>query len=79
MNAKEIQNLSRAASFQPFEISLPNGSTLRIDHPEFMAFSRAFRTLHFYPNEGGACHVDIKLITKRNVLPPRSRKQTQKA
>lgn len=67
MNAKEIRNLYEAAPFQPFEVVLPNGSNVRIDHPEFMAFSRDYRTLHFYPVEGGAWHIDLKLITPARV------------
>jgi len=80
MNAKEIRQLYEAAPFQPFKIVLPNGSAVAIDHPEFMAFSRDYRTLHFYPLDGGAWHIDIKLITQvnvpaRNGARPRKRKR----
>ena len=67
MDAKEIRELYEAAPFQPFEVFLPNGSRVEIDHPEFIAFSRAYRTLHFYPLEGGAWHIDMKLITQARV------------
>jgi len=67
MNVKEIRELYEAAPFQPFKIVLPNGTAVAIDHPDFMAFSRDYRTLHFYPLKGGTWHIDIKLITQVNV------------
>ena len=75
MNANELKELYHATPFRPFEIVLPNGSTVAIDHPEFMAFSRDYRMVVVYPMEGsGAKHIDIKLIIALNVLSlPRKR------
>ena len=81
MDVKEIRELYEAAPFQSFDLFLPNGSKVQIDHPEFIAFSRDYRTLHFYPLEGGARHIDVKLITEVRVpssngsKPPRKKKR----
>lgn len=67
MQTKQIRELYDAAPFEPFEIVLPNGSAITVDHPEFMAFSRDYRTLHFYPLKGGTWHIDVKMITQITV------------
>ena len=67
MHADQLRELYEAAPFQPFDVVLPNGSVVTVDHPEFMAFSRDFRTMHFYPRNGGACHIDVNLITRVDV------------
>ena len=74
MSIEEMRELYSAAPFQPFEIVLPNRSTIAVDHPDFVAFSRDYRTLHFYPLRGGAWHIDVKLIPRINVLPQNSRR-----
>jgi hypothetical protein len=78
MDVKQLRELYEAAPFQPFDIVLPNGSKVKIDHPEFMAFSRDYRTLHFYPLEGGAWHIDIKLVTEIRTPSSNSSKQGKK-
>jgi hypothetical protein len=78
MNVNEIRELFSAAPFQPFEIVLPNGTAIAVDHPDFIAFSRDYRTLHFYPLRGGAWHIDIKLIPRINVLPQNSSTRPKK-
>ena len=67
MNIQEMRDLVSTAPFEPFEIVLPNGTTIPVDHPDFIAFSRDYRTLHVYPLRGGAWHIDIKLIPRINV------------
>lgn len=67
MNIQKMRDLFTAAPFEPFEIVLPNRTKIPVDHPDFIAFSRDYRTLHFYPLRGGAWHIDIKLIPRINV------------
>lgn len=78
MHANEIKELYEAEPFQPFEIILPNGSAVLVDHPEFMAFSRDFRTVYVSKRDGGTQFIDTKLITSLNLLPPRSSKRSRK-
>ncbi len=78
MNAQEIRNLYEATPFQPFEVILPNGSAVLVDHPEFMSFSRDFRTVYISKLNGGAHHIDVKLITALNFPPSRSGKRSNK-
>ena len=79
MNVQGIKDLYSAARFQPFEIVLPNGTTVRVDHPEFMSFSRDYRTVHVQDRDGRTKRIDIKLIGALNEMAngarPRKRKR----
>ena len=78
MNVEEIKELYRAAPFQPFELVLTNGTTIKIVHPEFMSFSPDGRTLHVWEPTGGGKRVDVKLIISLNELPPPSKRKTKR-
>jgi hypothetical protein len=79
MNVEEIRELYSAAPFQPFEIVLTNGTRLLVDHPEFLAFSRDFRTVCLSKIDAGTQRVDVKLIVSleeaANGSRPRKRKR----
>ena len=79
VTAQDIRDLYAAAPFQPFEIVLPNGSTVRVDHPEFMSFSPDYRTVHVYEFNGSGKRIDVKMIVALNELKngarPRKRKR----
>jgi len=79
MQLAAIKELYEATPFEPFEVVLPNGSTLKIDHPEFVSFSRDRRTLHFWEPSGRQKWVDIKLITALNKAAPANKKTRRKA
>ncbi len=66
MNVTEIRNLYSAAPFRPFEIGLTNGTAVRVVHPEFMSFSPDYETVHVYELDGGAKHIDVKLVIALN-------------
>ena len=66
MNVKEIRELYEATPFEPFELVLPNGTAILVDHPEFMSFSRDFRTVYVSKLNGGAHRIDVKLIVGIN-------------
>ena len=78
MNANELKELYDAQPFEPFEIVLPNGSTVPVEHPKFMAFSPGYKTIHVYPMAGDARHIDVKMIVEvRQVLQNRRSKKTK--
>jgi hypothetical protein len=79
MNITEIKELYYAEPFEPFEIVLTNGSTVRVAHPEFISFSPDRKTVTAYDlRGGGAKRIDVKLITVLNELPPAPRRKHHK-
>lgn len=79
MNVQDIRDLYSAAPFEPFELVLTNGTQLLIDHPEFMSFSRDYRTVHVQDRHGRTKRIDVKLIVALNEMAngarPRKRKR----
>jgi hypothetical protein len=79
VNVQPIRDLYSAAPFQPFELVLTNGATVRVVHPEFMSFAPDYRTVHVYDLDGSSKHIDVKMIIALNELKngskPRKRKQ----
>jgi hypothetical protein len=78
MNVKELKELYSAAPFQPFEIVLTNGALVVVDHPEFMSFSRDYKTAHVYDVDGSGKRIDVKLIIALNELKNGSRPRKRK-
>ena len=79
MNVEEIRELYRAAPFQPFEIVLTNGTTVKVVHPEFMGFSTDYRTVYASdPRGGGVKRMDVKLIVALNGLPLPPKRKNKK-
>ena len=66
MNVQEIRDLYSAAPFEPFEMVLTNGATVRVDHPEFLFFSPDYRTVHVYETDGSGKRIDIKMVVALN-------------
>ena len=79
MDVNEIRNLYAAAPFRPFDIVLPNGTAVRVMHPEFMSFSPDYKTVHAYDLHGGHKYIDVKLVVAleqaKNDAHPRKRKR----
>jgi hypothetical protein len=80
MNIKEVRELYSAIPFRPFEIVLPNGTTVYVGHPEFMMFSTDHRTVYAADERDGSTkRIDVKLIVALNELKngarPRRRKR----
>ena len=79
MNVQDIRDLYSAAPFEPFEIVLPNGHAVRVDHSEFMSFSPDYRTVHVDEPNGSGKRIDVKMIVALNELKngarPRKRKR----
>ena len=79
MNIVELKELYNAAPFQPFEIVLTNGASVRVAHPEFMLFPPDRRTVHVYDLKSqGVKRIDVQLIGSLSELPQEGkRKQKQ--
>jgi hypothetical protein len=79
MNVKEIRELYSAAPFEAFEMVLTNGARLLADHPEFMSFSRDYRTVHVHELDGSTQRIDVKMIVGLNEMAngARTRKRKQ--
>ena len=74
VNVDEIRELYSAAPFEPFELVLTNGGRLLVDHPEFMSFSRDYRTVHVHELDGTTKRVDVKMIVALNEMANGARK-----
>lgn len=75
---EEIRDLYSAAPFEPFELVLPNGTQVLVDHPEFMSFSRDFRTVYVSKPDGGTQRIDVKSIVALNEMANGSRPRKRK-
>jgi hypothetical protein len=79
MNVDELRELYSAAPFEPFEFVLTNGALVLVDHPEFMSFSRDYKTIHVHDRDGRTKRIDIKMIVALNEMAngarPRKRKR----
>ena len=61
MKIEEIRKLYHAAPFKPFEIVLPNGRHVPVEHPEVMALSPTGRTIVVFESDGHLT-IDVPLI-----------------
>jgi hypothetical protein len=70
MNITEIKELYYAEPFEPFEIVLTNGSTVRVAHPEFISFSPDRKTVTAYDLPGGSIISERTLLLRIGVFLP---------
>ena len=78
VNVNEIRELYSAVRFEPFELVLTNGARLLVDHPEFMSFSRDYRTAHVHELNGGTKRLDVKMIVVLNEMANGARTRKRK-
>jgi hypothetical protein len=78
VNVNEIRELYSAVPFEPFELVLTNGARLLVDHPEFMSFSRHYRTVHVHELNGSTKRVDVKMIVALNEMANGARTRKRK-
>jgi hypothetical protein len=78
VNVNEIRELYSAVAFEPFELVLTNGARLLVDHPEFMSFSRDYRTVDVHELNGSTKRIDVKLIVALNVMANGARTRKRK-
>ena len=68
MNVNEIRELYSAVPFEPFELVLTNEVRLLVDHPDFISFSRDYRTVHVHELNGSTKRIDVKMIVAPNEM-----------
>ncbi|HEV2948381.1 MAG TPA: hypothetical protein VGX70_13470 [Gemmataceae bacterium] len=68
MTNKQLREMHLALPFVPFEISMADGRTLTVNHPEFLAETPAGRTIAVSHPDGTIEIVDLLLVTS---LKPR--------
>jgi hypothetical protein len=68
VNVNEIRELYSAVPFEAFELVLTNGGRLLVDHPEFMSFSRDYRTIYVHELNGSTKRIDVKMVVGLNEM-----------
>jgi hypothetical protein len=66
VNVNKIRELYSAVAFEPFELALTNGRQFLVDHPQFMSFSRDYRTVHVHELNGGTKRLDVNMVVALN-------------
>lgn len=69
MTIAQLRKMHQARPFQPFEVNLADGRSLRVDHPEFLATNPPGRTISVGLEDGTFEVVDLLLVTS---LKPRA-------
>jgi len=63
MTTEALHRLHIARPFQPFNLRLGDGQSLRVAHPEFLAYAPKSRTATVYLDDGSFQIVDLFLVT----------------
>jgi hypothetical protein len=67
MTTAEVRKLYEARPFRRFIMQMADGSSLSVEHPEWMAFSPNGRTVIVYSRDGSFEIVDLLLVTNVKV------------
>jgi len=70
MNIDDLKERARRSAQTPFLIHLSDGQTLRVEHPEFMAFPRDGGSFVFLPPAGGIQIVSLNQVVTLDVAVP---------
>ncbi len=65
----QIKELHLARPFKPFRLHLADGRKYDVRHPEFLAFSRSGKTLHFVTESDSIDHIDVLMIVSVEEKP----------
>ncbi len=68
MSIAEIIDLQDARPFHPFELSLSDGTVVRVEHPKWMLITPDERTLHCVFRDGPSRRITVAHITQARVL-----------
>jgi hypothetical protein len=75
MTIEQLRQYHQARPFRRFVLHIADGSTVRVDHPEFLAHTPMGRTvLVGLPDESSRV-IDILMITQIEVPPQNGRRQ----
>lgn len=67
MTIEQMKELHNARPFQPFTLHLADGRQYDVRHPEFLAFSRSGRMLHFVTEQDTMDHIDLLMVVSAEV------------
>ncbi len=68
MNVNQIRLHLARQPFEPFVISVADGASFKVDHPELLQFSDTARTVHFTSREGRRVVINLMLVTRLETL-----------
>jgi len=68
MRLQDIRELYEARPFRPFTI-MADGRRVRVEHPEFIAFNPAARSVIVIEPNGSSHRIDIMLVTDLEERP----------
>lgn len=68
MESEALRNAITARPFEPFDIVLPDGGSVPVRHPEYIAYSGG-RTALVFLDEKNYERIDVGLITRLSVRP----------
>lgn len=74
MTTNEVREVLRASPFTPFSLRLVDGSTVRIDHPEFALLPPGRRAIAIFPKDegsGGLRYFDVGLVVGLELDEPK--------
>ena len=75
MNMNDIRQLDEARPFRSFIFHLADGRNVKVEHPEFLAYTPGGETIIVLQTGGGFKILDHELITEIEVTPLRSTKR----
>jgi hypothetical protein len=74
MTTNEVREVLKASPFTPFSLRLVDGSTVRIDHPEFALLPPGRRAIAIFPKDegsGGLRYFDVGLVVGLELDEPK--------
>lgn len=72
ISIEDIKERVRRSNQLPFLIRLSDGQALRVEHPEFMAFSQDGRSFVYLPRTGGYQIVALDQVVTVDVAMPQA-------
>lgn len=62
MTIKELERAHKAQPFRPFTLHLASGRSVRVEHPEFMAYTPRSRVTVVFKKDGDFEIIDLLLV-----------------
>jgi hypothetical protein len=78
MRIQDIRKLYEARPFRPFIIHMADGRRVTVEHPEFLAFNPAARSVIVVEPRGSTHRIDILLVTDLEETPNGSARRKRK-
>ncbi len=75
MNMNDMRQVAGARPFRPFTLHVADGRNVKVEHPEFLAYTPDGETIIVLQSGGGFKILDHELITEIEVAPHRSAKR----